>query len=56
MNALALGYLIGFGLITIRIIWCHFDAKKMEKWENEKIEKGYSLRRTSNESMSLKII
>jgi hypothetical protein len=40
MNELGLGFLIGFGLIAIRILWCHFDAKRMEKWENEKIRKG----------------
>jgi hypothetical protein len=40
MNALELGYLMGIGLIAIRILWCHFDAKRMEKWEDEKIRKG----------------
>ena len=40
MNVLGLGYVIGICLIGIRIIWCHFDAKKMEKWDNEKIRKG----------------
>lgn len=40
MNAIALGYVIGFCLIAIRVIWGHFDSKKMEKWENEKIRGG----------------
>jgi hypothetical protein len=40
MSALELGFLVGIGLIGSRILWCHFDAKKMEKWEDEKIRKG----------------
>jgi hypothetical protein len=40
MNTIGLGYILGVGLVAIRIIWCHFDSKKMEKWENEKIRKG----------------
>jgi hypothetical protein len=35
MRELFLGCVIGFGLVAIRVIWCHFDAKKMEKGENE---------------------
>jgi hypothetical protein len=28
---LFLGCVIGFCLVAIRVIWCHFDSKKMNK-------------------------
>lgn len=36
MDELGLGFIIGIIAIGMRILWCHFDAKK----ENEKIKKG----------------